>query len=262
MNIKKSFLVALAAVTAVTSVSAMTVSASTLGDSTEAISIIADGVNETEAIATLDGGNKTVYAKVNLANDLAAGNYTLVVSVVADKATEEAFDAVVSSEFKDVFEISLKDANGNTVDFNNIKVTFAKSLNGLDVKSTATGANDSLIATTADVFYNEAYGVDGVTFADLNAEVSNAALSFSTNGYSKFVLAYVNNETSESQVSTEEPISKPESQSQTDVSKPTPSTPTTPTGDNTAATAAVFAVMGVVALGTVLATTKMKKSSK
>ena len=262
MNIKKSFLVALAAVTAVTSVSALTVSASSLGESAEVVVINVDGGEETQAIATLDGGaGKKLYVKATLPAAAPAGEYAFHVAVVADKDTEDAFDAVVSSNVKDVFELTIRDAEGNAVEFfKNVKVSIALNLSSLSAKTTAAGAKDSLLTTTANVFYNKAFSVDGVTFADLGADAEEDVITFTTEGYTKFVLAHVENEISEE--SSKEPVSDASKEQPSTPSIPTPSDPVTPTGDNTAATTAVFAVMGAVALGAVLAATKMKKTSK
>lgn len=239
MNIKKSFLVALAAVTAVASVSAITVSASSLGVSTDAQHIVVEKDVPTVVTAVLDGkvGN-ALKVKTEFPVDAPEGEYYFFTALVADKEVEDAFDAVVKSDLKDVFEIGLMDAEGKGADevAKNAKITFS---------------------TTKASAYNKVFALsDDGNFVDMGAVKTEEGLTFTNDGYTKFVLAFVEDEKSSEPVS--DPTSKPSTPS-----TPTPSTPVTPTGDNnTAATAAVFAVMGVVALGTVLATTKMKKSSK
>lgn len=238
MNIKKSFLVALAAVTAVASVSAITVSASSLGVSTDAQHIVVEKDVPTVVTAVLDGkvGN-ALHVKTELPANVAEGSYTFYTALVADKEIEAAFDAVVTSDIKDILELGMKDEDGKDVDLtDNAKVT---------------------LSTSKTAAFNKVFGIteDG-EFVDMGAVKTEEGLTFTNDGYTKFVLAFVEDEKSSEPVS--DPTSKPSTPS-----TPTPSTPVTPTGDNnTAATAAVFAVMGVVALGTVLATTKMKKSSK
>lgn len=238
MNIKKSFLVALAAVTAVASVSAITVSASSLGVSTEAVPVVVERGVPTLIKADLDGkvGN-ALHVKTELPANVAEGSYTFYTALVADKEIEAAFDAVVTSDIKDILELGMKDEYGKDVDLtDNAKVT---------------------LSTSKAAAFNKVFGIteDG-EFVDMGAVKTEEGLTFTNDGYTKFVLAFVEDEKSSEPVS--DPTSKPSTPS-----TPTPSTPVTPTGDNnTAATAAVFAVMGVVALGTVLATTKMKKSSK
>ena len=238
MNIKKSFLVALAAVTAVASVSAITVSASSLGVSTEAVQVVVEKGVPTRIEVDLDGkvGN-ALHVKTELPANVAEGSYTFYTALVADKEIEAAFDAVVTSDIKDILELGMKDEYGKDVDLtDNAKVT---------------------LSTSKTAAFNKVFGIteDG-EFVDMGAVKTEEGLTFTNDGYTKFVLAFVEDEKSSEPVS--DPTSKPSTPS-----TPTPSTPVTPTGDNnTAATAAVFAVMGVVALGTVLATTKMKKSSK
>ena len=242
MNIKKSFLVALAAVTAVASVSALAVSASYLGESTDAQHIVVEKDVPTVVTAVLDGkvGN-ALKVKTEFPVDAPEGEYYFFTALVADKEVEDAFDAVVKSDLKDVFEIGLMDAEGKGADevAKNAKITFS---------------------TTKASAYNKVFAVsDDGNFVDMGAVDTDDGLTFTNDGYTRFVLAAVYDEPiSDPDISKESKPSTPSTPS-----TPTPSTPVTPTGDNnTAATAAVFAVMGVVALGTVLATTKMKKSSK
>ena len=189
MNIKKGFLTALAAVTAVTSVFAMTVSAAPLGDSTGNIDIInvtADGINKTNAIASIDiSSGKRIYIRTTLPAKLSAGDYRLMISSVADKRTEDAFDTAVENTAKDIYEVTLQESDGNDVSVNNIEVVISETLDGLDTKPTE--------SDTANVLYNKAFGIDGVTFADLNAKTSKDNITFETNGYSRFVLANVEN---------------------------------------------------------------------
>lgn len=241
MNIKKSFLVALAAVTAVASVSAITVSASSLGVSTEAVPVVVERGVPTLIKADLDGkvGN-ALHVKTELPANVAEGSYTFYTALVADKEIEAAFDAVVTSDIKDILELGMKDEDGKDVDLtDNAKVT---------------------LSTSKTAAFNKVFGIteDG-EFVDMGAVETDDGLTFTNDGYTRFVLAAVYDEPiSDPDISKESKPSTPSTPS-----TPTPSTPVTPTGDNnTAATAAVFAVMGVVALGTVLATTKMKKSSK
>ena len=302
MNIKKGFLTALAAVTAVTSVFAMTVSAAPLGDSTGNIDIInvtADGINKTNAIASIDiSSGKRIYIRTTLPAKLSAGDYRLMISSVADKRTEDAFDTAVENTAKDIYEVTLQESDGNDVSVNNIEVVISETLDGLDTKPTE--------SDTANVLYNKAFGIDGVTFADLNAKTSKDNITFETNGYSRFVLANVENTDielppeptgepiSDISIPEVEPISNPisddtskgtnepdtvsktesktesETESKTEPvpDSSTPSTPSNPnpsnqtiyTGDNTAA--AMFAVICAASLGIVLASAKFKKASK
>ncbi len=58
------------------------------------------------------------------------------------------------------------------------------------------------------------------------------------------------------------PVSDPVSEITTESSTPNPSQAAPITGDNSGATVAVLATAGVVALGTAIVATKMKKASK
>ena len=215
MNIKKSFLVALATVTAATSVSAFAVSAATLGASFQDVSFSATGEAQT-ITASFDG----VEVKAELPKTGKTGNFMFHVAFVADKDVENAFDAVVSNEAVDVIELSFLGSESGTAvsDFDGAKITI----------------------TAKDKEYNAVYSYADGKFTAVDA---SGNISFTKGAATKYVIAKVKSGTPDT--------------------KPTPDPDKgTKTGDNTAATATVFAVMGVVALGTVVAATKMKKASK
>ena len=232
MNIKKSFLVALATVTAAVSVSAVAVSAVPMG--TTYVDVPFTVVEGEAKTVTNDVFGKKVTVAIP-ADSLAAGTqYFFQASPVADAALEAAFDAAVKADYSDIFEIAVRDDNGVVTALENVTVTVA-----------------------AEKGYDTVYKVDGENFVAVNAIVGENGITFTVPNGTKVVLAK----------SIDEPSVQPSTPSQPSVQPSTPSQPSTPgtpaqTGDNGAATATVFAVMGVVALGTALAATKMKKSAK
>lgn len=242
MNIKKSFLVALATVTAA-SVSAFAVSAANLGFTNEDKTIVVTAGEETVETVNLDGVKVTVAIA---ADAIDAGEYTLHTAVVADAQVEAGFDAVCTNDYKDVLEIAVKD--GEDVVDAQVKVTVA-----------------------ADKGYDVAYIVnaDG-TFEQLDTTTDENGMTFTVANGSKVVVA---KKTAEQ--STVDETSNAGTTGGTTTGGTTTGGTTTGgttnnngkgnsinTGDNGAATATVFAVMGLVALGTAVAATKMKKAEK
>ena len=235
MNIKKSFLVALATVTAVASVSAVAVSAAESGASSTgetALRVVAGDVTKGEVKV-----DENTVVKVSVPADaLKEGEYIFKAAKVADAEMEKAFDAVVKSDLKGVYEVSVNNLDGTKTDLKDVTVTVAN-----------------------DKGYNAAYvkKADG-TFEELVVETGENGITFTVANGSEVVLAKVAKQQESSEPSKVEPTSS------NPTPAPQPSTPGAPTktGDNAAATATVFAVMGVVALGTALAATKMKKSAK
>ena len=166
MNIKKSFLVALATVTAATSVSAFAVSAATLGASSQDVSFTATGEAQS-VVATFDGAE----VKVELPKTGKTGNFVFHVAFVADKDVENAFDAVTSNEAKDVVELSFLAEGGAAVaDFDGAKVTI----------------------TAKDKEFNAVYSVADGKFTAVDA---SGNISFTKGTATKFVIAKVKSTT-------------------------------------------------------------------
>lgn len=284
MNIKKSFLVALATVTAAASVSAIAVNAETaLGLSSEDAPF---SVEDGKAVVTvnLDGGvgnNVQVTATVD-SKEVADGEYFFHAALVADADLEKAFDAAFDNEWKTILELGFTDAEGKPAALKDVKI---------DVEA------DEAIAANA-AFVVEESG----DFTQLEFTATANGGSFVGPHFSKYILSALKDTevVSKPEGSISEPISEPTSDvseisdvsvvsvpgttsetstatSQTStaqVSKSTTTTTTTTTSttksdaksvatsDSGATTAAVFAVMGVVALGTAFAASKSKKASK
>lgn len=232
MNIKKSFLVAVATVTAAVSVSAIAASAVPLG--TTNVDVPFEVVAGEAKAVTADVYGKKVTVDIP-ADALTAGQYFFEALAVADSALESAFDQTVNADYKDIFEIAVRNEDGTISTLETVKVTVA-----------------------ADKGYDTVYAVDGDSFKLVDSTVDENGITFVVANGSKVVLAKATEITSD-------PISEPVSQVSQVSQVSTPSSVNsepTKTGDNGAATATVFAVMGVVALGTALAATKMKKSAK
>ncbi len=254
MNIKKSFLVALAATTAISSVSALAVSAAGLGESTgkveKTVAIVADKDATVEAVL------EDAEVKVTIpANAVEEDEYTFHADIVVNTDVQKAIDELNlgGSEILDLYftnkageRVSFKDKNV-TVEIATDKYSYAYVYEDADKKLT-----------------------------NLNATKSGDVLTFKAPHFSYYVLAtkdvttttVVDNTTSTT--STASNTTKTGTTTTTTSSTTTASSNTTTgkgdsvtTGDTaTATTVAVFAVMGVVALGTAVVASKMKKSSK
>ncbi len=250
MNIKKSFLVALATVTAA-SVSAFAVSAANLGLTFEDKTVVVTAGQETVETFNLDGGLKVTVAIP--ADSVKEGEYTLHTAVVADAQVEAGFDAVCTNDYKDVLEVALK---GEEDVATNVKVTVA-----------------------ADKGYDVAYlvNVDG-TFEQIQTANDENGMSFTVANGSKVVVAKKtadqknddkkddsngnNNTNNNGNNNTNNNTNNNGSNGSNGNNANNGKGNSIATGDNGAATATVFAVMGVVALGTAVAATKMKKAEK
>ena len=254
MNIKKSFLVALAATTAISSVSALAVSAAGLGESTgkveETVTIVADKDATVEAVLE--------DAKIEVtipAGALEEGDYTFNADIVVNTDVQKAIDDLGLGE-TEILDLYFTDKGGTSV-----------SLTGKDV---------TVKVETTKYSYAYIYEDSTKKLSNLNATKSGDVLTFKAPHFSYYVLAtkdvttttVVDNTTSTT--STASNTTKTGTNASTSSSTTTASSNTTTgkgdsvtTGDTaTATTVAVFAVMGVVALGTAVVASKMKKSSK
>ena len=186
----------LAAVTAATSISALTVSAYPLGmsDGNGPVTVsIKNGKMSSDALAVIDGGRgKKIHIQALFPDNAPDGEYIFTASVIADIDTETAFDAVIPNYIRDVIEVTVKDTNGNQVDFfDNIKISVSSKLIDPAAKTTSTGAHNSYLTSITNIFYNKAYGTDGYNFKELDTVIKNNVITFVSSGYTKFVLAHV-----------------------------------------------------------------------
>lgn len=196
MNIKKGFPAVLAAVTAATSISALTVSAYPFGmsDGNGPVTVsIKNGKMSSDALAVIDGGRgKKIHIQALFPDNAPDGKYIFTASVIADIDTETAFDAVIPNYIRDVIEVTVTDTNGNQVDFfDNIKISVSSKLIDPTAKTTSTGANNSYLTSITNIFYNKTYGTDGYNFKELDTVIKNNVITFVSSGYTKFVLAHV-----------------------------------------------------------------------
>ncbi len=262
MNIKKSFLVALATVTAAASVSAVAVSAeSKLGLSSEDAPF---AVNDGKAVVSVDleggVGNKVTITATIDDESVADGEYFFHAALVADADLEKAFDAAYDNEYKDILELGFTDAEGKDAGLKNVTID---------------------VETDKEVGVNAAFVVEeSGAFTRLDLTKTAKGVKFVGPHFSKYVLSALKDTevvSTPDDVSTPgatSTVSTPETSKSTDTKTSTTTTTTTTTSnaaagsktvatsDSGATTAAVFAVMGVVALGTAFAASKSKKASK
>lgn len=232
MNIKKSFLVALAGATAVASMSAVAVSAATPGQSSDSVIDInvTEGQPATGTLSTENGTEITV----SIPAGVVSGNIKFYAAVKADANAQKAIDDLGASA-SEILDMYFTDANGSVLDMTGkgIEVSFKGD-------------------------YNKVYLFEN-TLQEQDAKVENGVLTFTAPHFSTYVLAKIADNTP-SNPSTPDNPSTPATPSN-------PSTPadnnTTKTGDNgVATTAIVFSTMALVSLGTVVVATKLKKKAK
>lgn len=240
MNIKKSFLVAFAAVTAVATVGAASVSAATLGQSSS------ESTDTKEVVKGQDASFEVKVEEMNIAVNVPAdaadeGEVTFHAAVITDIDIQKAADELGLKESA-ILDMYFTDADDATVAIKGAKVQITTDKNVVyayaDGKLTAVEATfeDGVLTFTkdADVEYYvlakaEEEKQNEIAPADDKKDNNNGA-NTNTTGDNKTV---DNNNG------------------------------TVTTGDTaTTTTVAVFAVMGLVALGTAIAASKMKKSSK
>lgn len=234
MNVKKSFLVALASVTAVASLTAVSVSAVTPGasDSTATVDItVVEGEAATGTVTPTENAEVTV----TIPADTVKGNIKFNAAVKVDVDAQKALDSLdgIKVSASEILDLYFTDENGDIVDM------------------TGKGVEVSIKTDK----YNTVYLFDNGELKDLGAKYENGVLTFTAPHFSTYVLANV-----EALVPTTSDTSNTASE------VPTSSTPannnTTNTGDNGfATTIAIFSIMAVVSLGTAVVATKAKKKS-
>ncbi len=246
MNIKKSFFVALAAVTAISTVSAVAVSAAELGKSE----------SETTQTKTVDPEKDTDFdVKVNdveidvtvPAGAAEAGDLTFHADfVTASPDVKAAIDAL-SIKDADVLDMYFTNEKGDRVSFQDKKLT---------VKVKSTKYIESYVYEDADK-----------KLTKLGATKETDGLKFVAPHFSYYVLEKTTTTSQASSTSSQSSTNKSGTTGST--SSSTGTTSNTGKGDSvttgdaaTASTVAVFAVMGIVALGTAVVASKMKKTSK
>ena len=234
---------------AVAAMSVVTVSAATLGSSdlsSTDFEVIAG--EEVVADVAVDDGDMVISVAIP-ANVLEAGNYTFYADTVADDTTTAAFEAEFNSDLTTVVEMYFTDENGDTVDVKDVAIN---------------------IDTTAS--YDAAFvQEEDDSFTNLNAEVTESGLSFVAPHFSTYVLADLADENNgdgnnggdtNNGDDTNGGNTNNGDNTNNDNNNTGKGDSTTATGDNSAATIAVFGVMGVAALGTAIASSKVKKSEK
>ena len=252
MNIKKSFLVALAAATAVSTVSALTVSAAGLGETT----------NKVEDTQTVVAGQETEFKaqlqdvdiNINIPADvLPEGEYTFNADIVVNQDVQDAIDKLNIKE-SEILDLYFADAAG------------------AHFKLTDAGVQVTLETDKYNAVY--VYEDSTKTLTKLDSTKEGNKLTFIAPHFSYYVLA--NEPETSGTTSTTSTTSTTGTTTNTPGSTTTTTTGTTTTttgdtgkGDSvttgdaaTTTTVAVFAVMGVVALGTAVVASKMKKASK
>lgn len=242
MNIKKSFLVAFAAVTAVATVGAASVSAATLGQSSS------ESTDTKEVVKGQDASFEVKVEEMNIAVNVPAdaadeGEVTFHAAVITDVDIQKVADELGLKESA-ILDMYFTDADDATIAIEGAKVQITTDKNLVyaykDGKLTAVEATfeDGVLTFTkaADVEYfvlakSEEEKQNEIAPADDTKKDNNNGANNNTTGDNKTV---DNNNNG-----------------------------TVTTGDTaTTTTVAVFAVMGLVALGTAIAASKMKKSSK
>lgn len=249
MNIKKSFLVALAGATAFATMSSFAVSAATPGYSDGAVEeqAASEQVTVTEGEATtgtveLESADITVDFEIPA--DAVEADSALIfnVAAVTDLGVIDLVDSI--DEIKDfkTLDLFFTDENGDIVDM----------------------VGKNVVVTIKATGYNTVYYFNGRSFEDMGAEVGEGTLTFTAPHFSTYVLANVETET-------DEPSNE---ESSNDDATVTPGTSTdsnnngsnggtTQTGDNGfVTTIVIFSIMAVISLATAVVATKAKKSSK
>lgn len=237
MNVKKSFLVALASVTAVASLTAVSVSAVTPGasDSTATVDItVVEGEAATGTVTPTENAEVTV----TIPADTVKGNIKFNAAVKVDVDAQKALDSLdgIKVSASEILDLYFTDENGDIVDM------------------TGKGVEVSIKTDK----YNTVYLFDNGELKDLGAKYENGVLTFTAPHFSTYVLANV-----EALVPSN-PVSEPSNETPA-TSNPTSEVPgnnTTNTGDNGfATTIAIFSIMAAVSLGTAVVATKAKKKS-
>lgn len=266
MNIKKSFLAALACVTAFTSVSAFAVSAATLGDS--------DGNNGATADVTVKKGEETK-ADVKLDN-----GETVQVVLPADALEEgDVTVHIVETEEKDLDKIKTD---------NKFKSAKVLDLYFTSADGTKLSSEKKAVLAVDGTKYNAVYILnDDGTLEEVSSVVEDGVLTFKVSVLAegqKIVVAEKETVVEPSQNSTVEPSQNSTTNQSSNTNNGTgantnnntnngnTNNSTNNTSNNGSATqtgdsgfkttVAVFAVMAVVALGTAVAAAKSKKSAK
>ena len=245
MNIKKSFLVALAAATAISSVTALTASAAELGksDSTASASVVADGETLTAEVKIGD-----IEVALEADSDKVPEGSIVTVAIVENTDVQTAIDDLGIKESL-ILDITVKDLDGKELELKDA---------GVKVKITTNK-------------YDTVYVYEDGSLKNLNAAKSGDALSFTAPHFSYFVLSKgTGTGSSTSTTSTAASTTGTSSKAGTTTTGTTTTTSSSTgkgdsvtTGDSaTATTVAIFAVMGIVALGTAVVASKTKKASK
>ena len=245
MNIKKSFLVAFAAVTAVATVGAASVSAATLGQSGS------EATDTKEVAKGQDASFEVKVEEMNIAVNVPAdaaeeGEVTFHAAVVTDVDIQKAADdlGLKESAILDMYFTNADDAKVAVKDAK-IQITTDKNV----VYAYADGKLTAVEATYEDgvLTFTKAADVEYYVLAKSEDEKSNDANDASKDDTKKDNNNGTNNTNTTGDNKTVDNNNNG----------------TVTTGDTaTTTTVAVFAVMGLVALGTAIAASKMKKSSK
>ena len=236
MNMKKKMTVALAAAMVVSSM-AVSVSVAAVGGSDNGnVAFTVDVTNDAVVSANLDSLTAKSVEVTVPAGTLPTGDYTMVAQVVADVNLANAFDAQYPNDLKTFVEISFQDAQGN-------KVNPA----GATIKFTITDTYDSAFVVEADN-----------SFKKLEATATDTSLTTKGPHFSTYVIADLKDE----QNSNDNQNSGKNGNQNSSDGKGDSNGNGTNTGDSATTTLAVFGVMGLVALGTAVVSSKMKKTEE
>ena len=236
MNMKKKMTVALAAAMVVSSM-AVSVSVAAVGGSDNGnVAFTVDVTNDAVVSANLDSLTAKSVEVTVPAGTLPTGDYTMVAQVVADVNLANAFDAQYPNDLKTFVEISFQDAQGN-------KVNPA----GATIKFTITDTYDSAFVVEADN-----------SFKKLEATATDTSLTTKGPHFSTYVIADLKDE----QNSNDNQNSGKNGNQNSSDGKGDSNGNGTNTGDSATTTLTVFGVMGLVALGTAVVSSKMKKTEE
>lgn len=242
MNIKKSFLVALAGATAFATMSSFAVSAATPGYTdgsvTEQDSITIDIADDGSASASIELSKVTV--DVELPAGIVDGDsIDFSAAIVTDLEAAAAVTEIDGLNAFEVLDLFFTDSDGNTVDMagKNVKVV---------IKNTS---------------FNKVFCFHDVLEA-VDSKVTDAGLEFVAPHFSTYVLADISEEATSTP--DDNTTSTPDNNTTSTPDNNTTSTPAgdaTQTGDNGfTTTIAIFSIMAVVSLATAVVATKVKKA--
>lgn len=249
MNIKKSFLVALAGATAFATLSSFAVSAATPGYSDGAVEeqVASEQVTVTEGKATsgtVEFENTDIAVDFEIPADVVEAGSVLEfnAAVVTDPAVMDLAESIDEIKDYQVLDLFFTNEDGVVIDM----------------------AGKNVVVTIKVSGYNAVYYFNGTSFEDMGAVAGEGTLTFTASHFSTYVLANVETSNDDDNVtpgtSTDNNNNNNNSNNNNNNSN---NAGTTQTGDNGfVTTIVIFSIMAVISLATAVVATKAKKSSK